>query len=130
MYNLIIDISHYVLAFHLEASREGADKIRGGIIVCALRSMPQDHAIEMAELAAKYLKVVRSRSFIIIAVMAIFIHTKDIFNQNLFFCQKQGDSLETGQLGVVGFDIAGDEGRFPLRSFTDKMAEGVKRYNI
>ena len=30
----------------------------GGIIICALRSMSQDHAMEMAELAEKYLKVI------------------------------------------------------------------------
>jgi hypothetical protein len=69
----------------LEASREGVDKIRGGIIVCALRSMTQGHAIEMAELAGKYLKVISSRNFIIIAVMVAifnFIHScsQDIFN--------------------------------------------------
>ena len=29
---------------------------------------------------------------------------------------------------MVGFDVAGDEGRFPLQSFSDPMAEGMKRY--
>ena len=47
----------YLLAFKSEASRDGEYKIYGGIIVCALRSMSQEHGIEMADLAAKYLKV-------------------------------------------------------------------------
>ena len=71
MHNVFIHISHHVLGFHLEASREGVDKINGGIIVCALRSMTQGHAIEMAELAAKYLKVFSCRNFIAV-IMAIF----------------------------------------------------------
>ena len=31
-------------------------------------------------------------------------------------------------IGVVGFDVAGDEGSYPLRSFDDTMAEAVQRY--
>ena len=48
----------YVIAFKSTASRDGEYEIYGGIIVCALRSMSQEHGIEMADLAAKYLKVV------------------------------------------------------------------------
>ena len=47
----------FILAFHSEASRDGESKIYGGIIICALRSMSEEHGIEMADLAAKYLKV-------------------------------------------------------------------------
>ena len=39
------------------------DRIYGGVIVCALRSMTQEHGIEMAKLAGKYLKVNRSTEF-------------------------------------------------------------------
>ncbi len=61
--------------------------IRGGIIVCALRSYSVDHSIEMAELAAAWL----------------------------------GN-------GVVGFDIAGDEGAFPLHIHSDSVKEAVRRH--
>ena len=47
----------FVLGFRSEASKEGAYKIYGGIIICALRSMSQEHGIEMADLAARFLKV-------------------------------------------------------------------------
>lgn len=60
--------------------------IRGGIIVCALRSYSVDHSIEMAELAAAWL----------------------------------------GK-GVVGFDIAGDEGAFPLEIHKLGILEAVRR---
>jgi len=82
-------------AFHSEASRDGESKIYGGIIICALRSMSEEHGIEMADLAAKYLK------------------KKEKSGENPFF-------------EVVGFDVAGDEGRFPLQSFSDPMSEGMK----
>ena len=36
------------------------DRIYGGVIVCALRSMTEEHGIEMAQLAGKYLKVNKS----------------------------------------------------------------------
>ena len=42
--------------------------------------------------------------------------------------QKGKNSVEDGIFEVVGFDVAGDEGRFPLQSFSDPMAEGMKRY--
>ena len=54
--------------------------VKGGFIVCALRSMDENHGLEMADLAGKYR-----------AVMA-------------------------DEIGVVGFDVAGDEGKFPLNS--------------
>lgn len=60
--------------------------IRGGVIVCALRSYSADHSIEMAELAAAWL----------------------------------------GR-GVVGFDIAGDEGAFPLEIHSLGIMEAVRR---
>ena len=41
--------------------------------------------------------------------------------------QKTGNSSGDGISEVVGFDVAGDEGRFPLRSYSDPMAEGAKR---
>ena len=53
----------FILAFHSEASRDGESKIYGGIIICALRSMSEEHGIEMADLAAKYLKVSLIRIF-------------------------------------------------------------------
>ena len=43
--------------FQAEASKQGLERIIGGIIICALRSMPKEHGIRMAELAAKYLEV-------------------------------------------------------------------------
>ncbi len=61
--------------------------IRGGIIVCALRSYSADHSMEMAELAAAWLGS-----------------------------------------GVVGFDIAGDEGAFPLHIHSDSVKEAVRRH--
>lgn len=82
--------------FQNEAFREGTDRMYGGIIVCALRSMSESHGKEMAELAAKFLKTT--------------------------------DGLKSNKCcGVVGFDVAGDEGRFPLQTDDDPMAEGVKR---
>ena len=47
--------------FQSEALKVNKDRIYGGVIVCALRSMTQEHGIEMAELAGKYLKVNRSK---------------------------------------------------------------------
>ena len=44
------------------------------------------------------------------------------------YLQKGKNSVEDGIFEVVGFDVAGDEGRFPLQSFSDPMAEGMKRY--
>ena len=49
-----------MLGFRSEALRVNKDRIYGGVIVCALRSMSQEHGIEMAKLALKYLKVNRS----------------------------------------------------------------------
>ena len=49
-----------MLGFRSEALQGNKDRIYGGVIVCALRSMTQEHGIEMAELAGKYLKVNRS----------------------------------------------------------------------
>ena len=60
--------------------------IRGGVIVCALRSYPVEHTIEMAELAAAWL----------------------------------------GK-GVVGFDIAGDEGAFALDIHESGIKEALRR---
>ena len=48
---------------------------KGGFIICALRSMPKEHCVEMTQLAAQFM----------------------------------------GR-GVVGMDVAGDEGSFPLNS--------------
>lgn len=61
-------------------AQEGGLGLRGGVIVCALRSLPSPHAVEMVGLAAKFL----------------------------------------GQ-GVVGFDVAGDEGAYPLHLFSDAI---------
>ena len=44
------------------------------------------------------------------------------------YTQKSENLSGDGVCEVVGFDVAGDEGRFPLRSFSDPMAEGMKRY--
>mmetsp|Transcript_5409 Transcript_5409/g.7064 ORF Transcript_5409/g.7064 Transcript_5409/m.7064 type:complete len:244 (-) Transcript_5409:5-736(-) len=55
-------------------------RFRGGIIICALRSKPLSHAVEMAELAVNY-------------------RTK----------------------GVLGFDVAGDEGSYPLGIFSEAL---------
>ena len=66
--------------------------VKGGVIICALRSKESQHAIDMAELAGKYLQ----------------IHKND-------------------SIGVVGFDVAGDEGSFPLKSVPDRMTKGVQR---
>ena len=52
-----------MLGFQSEALKVNKDRIYGGVIVCALRSMTQEHGIEMAELAEKYLKVNRSTEF-------------------------------------------------------------------
>ena len=52
-----------MLGFQSEALKVNKDRIYGGVIVCALRSMTQEHGIEMAELAGKYLKVNRSTEF-------------------------------------------------------------------
>ena len=60
--------------------------IRGGVIICALRSYPVEHTIEMAELAAAWL----------------------------------------GK-GVVGFDIAGDEGAFALDIHESGIKEALRR---
>ena len=60
--------------------------MRGGVIVCALRSYPVEHTIEMAELAAAWL----------------------------------------GK-GVVGFDIAGDEGAFALDIHESGIKEALHR---
>ena len=52
-----------MLGFQSEALKVNKDRIYGGVIVCALRSMTQEHGIAMAELAGKYLKVNRSTEF-------------------------------------------------------------------
>jgi len=61
---------------------ETGSSIEGGVIVCALRSFPEAHAVEMAELAAEFLQ---------------------------------------SKPGVCGFDVAGDEGNYPLSG----MMKGV-----
>ena len=55
-----IPLFYTMLGFQSEALKVNKDRIYGGVIVCALRSMTQEHGIEMAELAGKYLKVNRS----------------------------------------------------------------------
>ena len=57
-----------------------------GVIVCALRSHPEAHGVEMAELAAKKLA------------------------PRLVTWPKNPSAV----VGVVGWDLAGDEGSFPL----------------
>lgn len=57
-----------------------------GVILCALRSYPDDHGVRMAELAAKKLAP----------------RVSTLPNNSL------------PAIGVVGWDIAGDEGSFPL----------------
>ena len=49
-----------MLGFRSEALQVNKDRIYGGVIVCALRSMTEEHGIEMAQLAGKYLKVNKS----------------------------------------------------------------------
>lgn len=61
--------------FHKMADEEEFQSCHGGFILCALRSMTEEHCIETAKLAAKFL----------------------------------------GK-GVLGMDVAGDEGSFPLNS--------------
>ena len=31
-------------------------------------------------------------------------------------------------IGVIGYDVAGDEGTFPLNSYSDPMAKGILRF--
>ena len=64
--------------------------IEGGVIVCALRSYPTSHSVQMAKLASEFLN-----------------------------CTP----------GVVGFDVAGDEGSFPLALMMDGVEE-AKRLNV
>ena len=64
--------------------------IEGGVIVCALRSYPTEHSVEMAQLASEFL-----------------------------------DRTP----GVVGYDIAGDEGSYPLSLMMDGIKE-AKRLNV
>ena len=68
------------------------NRVEGGVIICALRSKDSQHALDMADLAGKYLQ----------------IHKND-------------------PIGVLGFDVAGDEGSFPLKSVPDSMTKGVVR---
>jgi adenosine deaminase len=63
--------------------------MKAGVLVCALRSFPVSHSLEMVALAKK-------------------------------FAAKQG------QCGVVGFDIAGDEGNYPLSLHIDALREAKK----
>ena len=65
------------------------DRVKGGLILVALRSKDAAHAVHTAHLAARYLQ--------------------------------RGDVA-----GVVGMDVAGDEGSYPLATDRDAMAEGVK----
>ena len=58
-----IPLFYTMLGFQSEALKVNKDRIYGGVIVCALRSMTEEHGIEMAELAGKYLKVNRSTEF-------------------------------------------------------------------
>eukprot|EP00510_Aplanochytrium_minuta_P004249 CAMPEP_0184012612 /NCGR_PEP_ID=MMETSP0954-20121128/4522_1 /TAXON_ID=627963 /ORGANISM="Aplanochytrium sp, Strain PBS07" /LENGTH=371 /DNA_ID=CAMNT_0026292645 /DNA_START=129 /DNA_END=1244 /DNA_ORIENTATION=- len=76
-------VSTVCTAFQKFSSKYAYDDTRrfhGGIILCALRSKPLQHAIDMANLASKYMSK-----------------------------------------GVVGFDIAGDEGNYPLENFTEAL---------
>ncbi|TRY77146.1 hypothetical protein TCAL_12512 [Tigriopus californicus] len=65
------------------------DKVRGGLIICLMRSFDETHGLEMVELA------------------------KSFWGRNPF--------------GVVGIDVAGDEGSFPLASESDAMFKGVMK---
>ena len=64
--------------------------IEGGVIVCALRSYPKDHAVKMAQIASEFLKYTP---------------------------------------GVVGYDIAGDEGSYSLELMMDGVRE-ANRLNV
>ena len=64
--------------------------IEGGVIVCALRSYPKEHAIKMAQIASEFLKYTP---------------------------------------GVVGYDIAGDEGSYGLELMMDGVRE-ANRLNV
>ena len=63
-----------MLGFQSEALKVNKDRIYGGVIVCALRSMTQEHGIEMAKLAGKYLKVNSSTEFNSYYIVNIKIH--------------------------------------------------------
>ena len=78
----------------IEAAIQGfrsQNKVKGGLVLVALRSKDAAHGVNTARLAAKYI-------------------------------QKTKSDLP----GVVGMDVAGDEGSYPLASDKDAMAEGVK----
>ena len=32
-------------------------------------------------------------------------------------------------IGVIGYDVAGDEGSYPLNSFSDPMSKGILRFS-
>ena len=32
-------------------------------------------------------------------------------------------------IGVIGYDVAGDEGTFPLNSYSDSMTKGILRFH-
>ena len=68
------------------------NRVEGGIIICALRSKDSKHAIEMAELAGKYLQTRKNDPF-----------------------------------GVIGFDVAGDEGSFPINTRLNDMTKGIEK---
>ena len=73
------------------AGFRGQSQVLGGVILVALRSKPEQHSLDTARLASKYLQ--RSAA---------------------------------DRPGVVGMDVAGDEGSFPLASDTDPMAAGLR----
>lgn len=60
--------------------------LKGGIILCALRSYPPEHVTQIADLARKY----KGR-------------------------------------GVIGIDLAGDEGTYPMSLHKDALAEAVRQ---
>ena len=67
-------------------------RVRGGVILVALRSKDSAHGVSMARLAGRHLH------------------------------------LSPGEApGVLGLDVAGDEGSFPLASDSDPMAAGVRQ---